>query len=97
SPPVRCCRQGLSLDKESIDVSSKLDTACASARVPRPSRGRACVGRIVDGIPVAWEVAAALGAPLDAFVVRKLGAPGHEEFAMGALASGGRVVINDDV
>ncbi|WP_413467173.1 erythromycin esterase family protein [Mycolicibacterium sp. 120270] len=49
------------------------------------------------GIPVAWEVAAALGAPLEAFVVRKLGAPGHEEFAMGALASGGRVVVNDDV
>ena len=49
------------------------------------------------GIPVAWEVAAALGAPLDAFMVRKLGAPGHEEFAFGALASGGRVVINDDV
>jgi erythromycin esterase-like protein/predicted phosphoribosyltransferase len=42
-------------------------------------------------------VAAALGAPLDAFVVRKLGAPGHEEFAMGALASGGRVVVNDDI
>jgi erythromycin esterase-like protein/predicted phosphoribosyltransferase len=49
------------------------------------------------GIPVAWEVAAALGAPLDAFVVRKLGAPGHEEFAVGALASGGRVVVNDDL
>ena len=49
------------------------------------------------GIPVAWEVATALGAPLDAFIVRKFGAPGHEEFAMGALASGGRVVVNDDV
>src|SRR6516165_9708750 len=49
------------------------------------------------GIPVAWEVAAALGAPLDAFVVRELGAPGHEEFAVGALASDGRVVVNDDV
>lgn len=49
------------------------------------------------GIPVAWEVAAALGAPLDAFVVRKLGAPGHDEYAVGALASGGRVVVNDDV
>ncbi|HME46733.1 erythromycin esterase family protein [Mycobacterium sp.] len=49
------------------------------------------------GIPVAWEVAAALGVRLDAFVVRKLGAPGHEEFAVGALASGGRVVVNDDV
>ena len=49
------------------------------------------------GIPVAWEVAAALAAPLDAFVVRKLGAPGHEESAVGALASGGRVVVNDDM
>jgi erythromycin esterase-like protein/predicted phosphoribosyltransferase len=49
------------------------------------------------GIPVAWEVAAALGAPLDAFIVRKLGAPGHDEFAVGAMALGGRVVINDDV
>ncbi len=49
------------------------------------------------GIPVAWEVAAALGAPLDAFVVRKLGAPGHEEFAVGALAADGRVVVNDDM
>ena|GEM_PF-18067 len=55
------------------------------------------LGLARGGIPVAWEVAAALRAPLDAFVVRKLGAPGHEEFAVGALASGGRVVINDDV
>jgi predicted phosphoribosyltransferase len=55
------------------------------------------LGLARGGIPVAWEVAAALGAPLDAFVVRKLGAPGHEEFALGALASGGRVVVNDDV
>ncbi|QBS45355.1 erythromycin esterase family protein [Nocardia sp. CS682] len=49
------------------------------------------------GIPVAWEVAAALGAPLDALVVRKLGAPGHPEYAIGALATGGRIVLNDDV
>jgi erythromycin esterase-like protein/predicted phosphoribosyltransferase len=55
------------------------------------------LGLARGGIPVAWEVAAALRAPLDAFVVRKLGAPGHEEFAVGALASGGRVVVNDDV
>lgn len=63
-------------------------------------RGKADVvvlGLARGGIPVAWEVAAALGAPLDAFVVRKLGAPGHEEFAVGALASGGRVVVNDDI
>jgi erythromycin esterase-like protein/predicted phosphoribosyltransferase len=49
------------------------------------------------GIPVAYEVATALGAPLDVFLVRKLGVPGHEELAMGAIASGGVVVINDDV
>jgi erythromycin esterase-like protein/predicted phosphoribosyltransferase len=55
------------------------------------------LGLARGGIPVAWEVAAALDAPLDGFVVRKLGAPGHEEFAVGALASGGRVVVNDDV
>jgi len=55
------------------------------------------LGLARGGIPVAWEVAAALRAPLDVFVVRKLGAPGHEEFAAGALASGGHVVVNDDV
>jgi erythromycin esterase-like protein/predicted phosphoribosyltransferase len=55
------------------------------------------LGLARGGLPVAWEVAAALHAPLDAFVVRKLGAPGHEEFAVGAMASGGRVVVNDDV
>jgi predicted phosphoribosyltransferase len=49
------------------------------------------------GIPVAYEVAQALGAPLDVFVVRKLGAPGQEELAMGAIASGGVVVLNDEV
>lgn len=55
------------------------------------------LGLARGGLPVAWEVAAGLGAPLDAFIVRKLGAPEHEEFAVGALASGGRVVVNDDV
>lgn len=49
------------------------------------------------GIPVAAEVAAALGAPLDALVVRKLGVPGHEELAFGAIALGGVRVLNDDV
>ncbi len=47
------------------------------------------------GVPVAAEVARALGAPLDVFVVRKLGVPGHRELAMGALASGGVRVLND--
>jgi putative phosphoribosyl transferase len=46
------------------------------------------------GIPVAYEVARALHAPLDVFTVRKLGVPGHQEFAMGALASGGIAVVD---
>jgi putative phosphoribosyl transferase len=49
------------------------------------------------GVPVAYEVARALRAPLDVFVVRKLGVPGHEELAMGAIASGGVRVLNDQV
>jgi putative phosphoribosyl transferase len=49
------------------------------------------------GIPVAYEVASALHARLDAFVVRKLGAPGREELAMGAVASGGVRVVNEEV
>ncbi|MDQ1666336.1 MAG: hypothetical protein QOH75_2367, partial [Actinomycetota bacterium] len=49
------------------------------------------------GVPVAYEVANALGAPLDVFVVRKLGVPGNEEVAMGAIASGGVMVLNDDI
>jgi putative phosphoribosyl transferase len=49
------------------------------------------------GVPVAFEVAQRLHAPLDVFVVRKLGAPGHEELAMGAIASGGVQVLNRDV
>ncbi len=49
------------------------------------------------GVPVGFEVATALGAPLDVFVVRKLGTPGHRELAMGAIASGGVRVLNEDV
>jgi putative phosphoribosyl transferase len=49
------------------------------------------------GVPVAFEVARALKAPLDVFLVRKLGVPGHEELAMGAIASGNVCVLNNDV
>src|SRR6266436_7816830 len=49
------------------------------------------------GVPVGFEVAQALHADLDIFLVRKLGVPGHEELAMGAIASGGVRVLNDDV
>jgi putative phosphoribosyl transferase len=47
------------------------------------------------GVPVAAEIAEALGKPFDLLVVRKLGVPGHEEFAMGAIAGGGMCVLND--
>jgi predicted phosphoribosyltransferase len=48
------------------------------------------------GVPVAFEVARELGAPLDVFVVRKLGMPGHEEYAIGAIATGGVRIINEE-
>src|SRR6187397_2436726 len=78
----------------------------------RADAGRALAGELTEfagrsdvivlglprgGVPVAFEVARALDAPLDVFVVRKLGLPGHPEFAMGALASGGVRVLNDEV
>jgi putative phosphoribosyl transferase len=49
------------------------------------------------GVPVAFEVARALAAPLDVFLVRKLGVPGHEELAMGAIATGGVRLLNEEV
>src|SRR5947208_12613238 len=63
-------------------------------------RGRSDVivlGLPRGGVPVAFEVARALDVELDVFLVRKLGVPGHEELAMGAIASGGIRVLNDDV
>jgi predicted phosphoribosyltransferase len=63
-----------------------------------PSAGNLLVlGLPRGGVPVAAEVASALGAPLDVFVVRKLGLPGQEELAMGAVASGGLRVLNEDL
>jgi len=52
---------------------------------------------LISGVPVAYEVAAALSVPLDLLLVRKLGLPGQEELAMGAIASGGVRVMNDNV
>jgi len=49
------------------------------------------------GVPVAFEVAKALDAPLDVFIVRKLGVPGHEELAMGAIATGGVRILNEEI
>lgn len=55
------------------------------------------LGLARGGVPVAFEVARVLGAPLDVLVVRKLGVPGHEELAMGAIASGGVRVVSQDL
>ncbi len=59
--------------------------------------GTVVLGLPRGGVPVASEVANSLGAPLDVFVVRKLGVPGREELAMGAIASGGVRVLNEEV
>lgn len=63
----------------------------------RDQDGVLVFGLARGGVPVAWEIAAALHAPLDVFLVRKLGVPHWPELAMGALASGGGVVMNDNV
>jgi predicted phosphoribosyltransferase len=55
------------------------------------------LGLVRGGVPVAFEVARACGLPLDILVVRKLGVPGQEELAMGAIASGGGIVLNEKI
>jgi putative phosphoribosyl transferase len=75
----------------------RLDAGRALALALEEYRGRPDVvvlGLPRGGVPVAAEVAEALGAPLDVFVVRKLGVPGHDEFAMGAIARGGVQVLD---
>ena len=63
----------------------------------RGQDGVLVLGLARGGVPVAWEVASALHATLDVFLVRKLGVPRWSELAMGALASGGGIVLNDSV
>src|SRR5437773_3475840 len=72
----------------------------ALAQKLEPLRGNPDVivlGLPRGGVPVAFEVARALRAPLDVFIVRKLGFPGHEEYAMGAIATGGVRVMSPDM
>ncbi len=64
---------------------------------PRKLRNIVVLALPRGGIPVGREIATALNAPLAVLVVRKLGVPGHEEYAMGAIASGGEVVLDDDI
>jgi putative phosphoribosyl transferase len=82
----------MSLFKDRQDAGRKLAEALA-AYAGRPDV--IVLGLPRGGVPVAAEVAKALNAPLDIFLVRKLGVPGHEELAMGAIASGGVRVLND--
>lgn len=65
--------------------------------IVRPDEDAVVLALPRGGVPVGFEVASRLGAPLDVFVVRKLGVPGHDEYAMGALASGGTILLNHHV
>jgi predicted phosphoribosyltransferase len=83
-----------------VKFRDRADAGRALGRALQAYAGRSDVvvlGLPRGGVPVAAEVAAALGAPLDVFVVRKLGVPGREEYAMGAIAAGGVRVMNDAV
>ena len=85
-------------DNRPFDDRTAAGRALASSLRTYANRGDVVVLALPrGGVPVAFEVAGALGAPLDLFLVRKLGAPGHRELAMGAIASGGVRVLNDDV
>src|SRR5437899_7898061 len=79
------------------------DRTQAGRRLSRKLAGYADRGDVIvlalprGGVPVGYEVARALRAPLDVFLVRKLGTPGREELAMGAIASGGVRVLNPEL
>lgn len=80
--------------RDRVDAGRQLGGALAHhAGTP----GLVVLGLPRGGVPVAHEVALSLRAPLEAFLVRKLGVPGHEELAMGAIASGGARVLNEEV
>jgi putative phosphoribosyl transferase len=86
--------------REPVRFRDRFDAGRRLARDLSAYAGRADVLVLAlprGGVPVGYEVARLLAAPLDVFVVRKLGVPGHEELAMGALAAGGRRVINHEV
>lgn len=100
---IRNCFRGIGYGRESraMIFKDRREAGAELARAMKRSRkdwGDAVIlGIPRGGVPVAYEVARALKLPLDVFVVRKLGAPGHEELAMGAVASGGTRVVNERV
>ena len=78
------------------DAGRVLAQAIAEAHLP-DLNATIVLGLVRGGVPVAFEVAVAGGLPLDVMIVRKIGAPGNREYAMGAVASGGAVVLNPEV
>lgn len=83
-----------------LPLPNRLEAGRALGRALHAYRGRNDVLVLAlprGGVPVACELAEALGAPVDLVIVRKLGTPGQEELAMGAIASGGVRVLNQDV
>jgi putative phosphoribosyl transferase len=101
-PPVNAGNwaQGSAVGRKERRFANRADAGRRLGEALKAYSGRSDVtvlGLPRGGVPVAAEVASRLGAPLDAFVVRKLGFPGHEELAMGAVASGGLRVLNRDV
>ncbi len=95
APFVKCTRSMAhrQVFRDRVDAGGKLGAALRSLREERPL----VLGLPRGGVPVAREVAEALGAPLDVCVVRKVGAPFHEELGMGAVAEGGEVVLDEDI
>ena len=84
----------LRIFKDRREAGRELAAALVGAR---PEGDLIVLGLPRGGVPVAYEIAAALDAPLDVYLVRKLGAPFNPELAIGAVAMGGVVVYNDDV
>jgi putative phosphoribosyl transferase len=78
------------------DAGRVLAQALAESHLP-DLKNAVVLGLVRGGVPVAFEVAMALSLPLDIMIVRKIGAPGNREFAMGAVASGGAFVLNPEV
>jgi putative phosphoribosyl transferase len=82
--------------QDRLEAGHRLAEALAPL-FPRPARNLLVLGLPRGGVPVAHAVAQRLGARLDVMLVRKLGVPGHDELAMGAIADGGSIVLNDEL
>jgi len=83
--------------QDRADAGARLAVALEAVADPGDAADVVVLGLPRGGVVVAAEVAKGLGAPLDVLVVRKVGVPGHEELAAGAVARGGAMVVNEDV